>query len=181
MCDELPAAYDRPHCRWHRGHKSIAKKMTVKAMKARRKLLGQENEETLRSMSQIELVYNMKDRLKKAEELKMQVMKTFQRVFDQEDSDTLTSMSNLTTTDGNTWAYSYKIILCYNIVEFFCISCCFISPTAIVEALCAHASLRTCILSLIFTQPIHAPVRRDGNESAAPLLSLLCLFSLLIG
>jgi len=155
--------------------------MAVKAMKARRKLLGQEDEETLRSMSQIGLVYNMKGRLKEAEELEVQVMETFQRVFGQEDSDTLTSMGNLATTDGNTWAYSYKIILCYNIVEFFCISCCFISPTAIVGALCAHASLRTCILSLVFTQSIHASVRRDGNGSAASLLSPLCLFSLLIG
>ena len=69
--------------------------MAVKAMKLRKKLLGQEDKETLRSMSQIGLVYKMAGRLKEAEELEVQVMETFQRVFGQKDLDTLTSMNNL--------------------------------------------------------------------------------------
>ena len=89
----------------HLGHKSIAEEMAVKAMKARKKILGQEDKETLRSTSQIGLVYNMAGRLKEAEELEVRVLEISQKVFGQEDPDTLISMANLAVTymDQGRW------------------------------------------------------------------------------
>ncbi|KAI4156319.1 MAG: hypothetical protein LQ340_000374 [Diploschistes diacapsis] len=80
---------------WYLGHRSIAEEMGVKAMKARKKLLGQEERETLRSMSQVGQLYNITGRLKEAEELEVQALEISQRVFSQEDPDTLISMARL--------------------------------------------------------------------------------------
>jgi hypothetical protein len=86
---------------WRRGNVGDAEKMSVKAMKTRRKLFGQEHKETLSSMAMVGLAYSLGGQWKKAEELEVQVMETCKRVLGEEHPDTLTSMANLASTYRN--------------------------------------------------------------------------------
>jgi hypothetical protein len=86
---------------WRRGNVADAEKMSVKSMKARKKILGQEHEETLYSMGMVGLVYNLGGRWKEAEELEVQVMETRKRVLGAEHPHTVTSMANLASTYTN--------------------------------------------------------------------------------
>jgi hypothetical protein len=51
-----------------------AERMLVKAMKSRKKIFGQEHEETLNSMALVGKVYKLSSRWDKAEKLFMQVI-----------------------------------------------------------------------------------------------------------
>ena len=86
---------------WRRGNVADAEKMSIKAMKARKKMLGQEHVETLCSMGMVGLAYSLGGRWKEAEELEVQVMETRKRVLGAEHPDTLTSMANLASTFRN--------------------------------------------------------------------------------
>jgi tetratricopeptide (TPR) repeat protein len=86
---------------WRKGNVADAEKMSVKAMKTRKKLLGQEHEETLSSIAMVGLAYGLRGRWREAEELKVQVMETSLRVLGAEHPDTLTSMANLASTYRN--------------------------------------------------------------------------------
>src|SRR5262249_43101192 len=83
---------------WKMGNVASAVEMSVKAMKVRRKILGQEDEVTLRSVAMVGLAYHMAGRWDEAEELEVQVMETSKRVLGAEHPDTLTSMANLAST-----------------------------------------------------------------------------------
>ena len=60
--------------RGKKGNGTEAEKLSVKSMDTRKKLLGQEDEETLSSMAMVGLVYGFEGRWKEAEELEVQVM-----------------------------------------------------------------------------------------------------------
>ena len=80
---------------WARGNYVEAETMALKAARSRKKVLGQENAETLNSMAMLALVYKDEGRWKEAEEMDVQVMETRKRVLGQEHPDTLSSMANL--------------------------------------------------------------------------------------
>jgi hypothetical protein len=61
---------------WRIGNGVEAEQMSVQAMKARRKFLGRENEDTLLSMARVRLAYKLRGRWDEAEELEVQVMET---------------------------------------------------------------------------------------------------------
>ena len=86
---------------WTIGSITEAVNLSEMAMKVRKKILGQEHEETLRSMGMVGSVYNLGGRWKEAEELEVQVMKTSKRVLGEEHPDTLSSMANLAATYWN--------------------------------------------------------------------------------
>ena len=86
---------------WRRGNVADAEKMSIKAMKVRKKIFGQEHKETLSSMGMVGLVYNLGGRWKEAEELGVQVMETRKRVLGAKHLDTLISMANLASTYRN--------------------------------------------------------------------------------
>jgi tetratricopeptide (TPR) repeat protein len=90
---------------WLRGNYSDAEKLSVKSMKVRKKLLGQDDIETLRSQGMVALAYNLRGRWNEAEELEVQVMETSLRVLGQEHPNTLTSMAHLASTyrDQGRW------------------------------------------------------------------------------
>ncbi|KUL81305.1 hypothetical protein ZTR_09542 [Talaromyces verruculosus] len=73
-------------------------KLSVRAMEARKELLGLENEHTLASMRMVGSIYLLRGRWKEAEELFMQVIETSKRVLVVEHPDMLTSMANLAST-----------------------------------------------------------------------------------
>ena len=86
---------------WRKGNGTEAEKLSVKSMNTRKKLLGQEDEETLSSMAMVGLIYDLEGRWKEAEELEVQVMETRKRVLGAEHPSTLTSMANLASTYRN--------------------------------------------------------------------------------
>ena len=86
---------------WTTGSITEAVDLSEITMKVREKLLGQEHEETLRSISMVGLAYNLGGRWDKAEELEVRVMETTKRVLGEEHPSTLTSMANLASTYRN--------------------------------------------------------------------------------
>jgi tetratricopeptide (TPR) repeat protein len=86
---------------WRKGDGAEGEKISVKAMKTRRRLLGQEDEQTLSSIAMVGLIYSLEGRWKEAEELFVQVVETRKRVLGAEHLDTLTSMNNLAETYRN--------------------------------------------------------------------------------
>ena len=83
---------------WSRGNVTDAEKMSIMAMKTRRKLFGQEHEETLRSMTMVGLTYNLGGRWQEAVELHVQVMEMSKMVLGAEHPHTLKSMGNVAST-----------------------------------------------------------------------------------
>ena len=59
---------------WRMGNGVEAEEMSVQAMKARKKILGREDEDTLWSMAMVGLAYQLRGRWEAAEELFVQVM-----------------------------------------------------------------------------------------------------------
>lgn len=72
-----------------------AQKMSVQAMKVRKRILGPEHNDTLNSMEMVGLVYKLGGRWDVAEELQVQVMDTRKKKLGADHLDTLISMSNL--------------------------------------------------------------------------------------
>jgi hypothetical protein len=64
-------------------------------METRKRVLGVEHPDTLRSMSNLALTFHGQGRWKEAEELNVQVIETRKRVLGVEHPDTLNSMYNL--------------------------------------------------------------------------------------
>jgi hypothetical protein len=75
--------------------------LATKAMKARKKVLGPEHEDTLFSIAMVGLAYNLGGRWDDAEKLFMQVMENFKTKLGADHPDTLTSMGNLASTYSN--------------------------------------------------------------------------------
>ena len=80
---------------WRKGNITEAVDLSERAMRIRKKILGPEHKETLRSMGMAGLAYSLGGRWKEAEELEVQVMETRKRVLGEEHPDTLSSMNNL--------------------------------------------------------------------------------------
>ncbi|KAF2678089.1 TPR-like protein [Lentithecium fluviatile CBS 122367] len=83
------------------GNITDAVALAVKSMKARKKVLGQEHEDTLRSIAMVGLAYKLGGRWSKAEALFVQVMETRKTKLGADHPDTLTSMANLASTYWN--------------------------------------------------------------------------------
>jgi hypothetical protein len=82
------------------GNIADAEMLAGKAMKARKKVLGQEHEDTLWSVAMVGLAYKLGGRWDDAEKLEVQVMETSKTKLGADHPDTLTSMNNL--------AYTHK-------------------------------------------------------------------------
>jgi tetratricopeptide (TPR) repeat protein len=80
---------------WRMGKGVEAEKMSVQAMKVRKKILGREHNNTLDSMGMVALAYNLRGRWDAAEELQVQVLETRKKKLGADHPDTLASMANL--------------------------------------------------------------------------------------
>jgi hypothetical protein len=78
-----------------------AEKMSVQAMKVRKKILGREDNDTLASMAMVGLAYKLRGRWDAAEELQVQVLETRKKRLGADHPDTLNSMANLASTFWN--------------------------------------------------------------------------------
>ncbi|KAI1524482.1 kinesin [Pyrenophora tritici-repentis] len=83
------------------GNIADAEMLTTKAMKARKKVLGQEHEDTLWSVAMVGLAYKLGGRWDDAEKLEVQVMETRKKKLGADHPSTLTSMANLASTYRN--------------------------------------------------------------------------------
>jgi UDP-2,3-diacylglucosamine pyrophosphatase LpxH len=83
------------------GNIADAEMLATKAMKARKKVLGQEHEDTLWSAAMVGLAYKLGGRWDEAEKLQVQVMETCKTKLGADHPNTLTSMANLASTYRN--------------------------------------------------------------------------------
>ncbi|KAH8708386.1 hypothetical protein GQ44DRAFT_628220, partial [Phaeosphaeriaceae sp. PMI808] len=83
------------------GNITDAVTLAVKSMKARKKVLGQEHEDTLWSIAMVGLAYKLGGQWNVAEELFVQVMETRKTKLGADHPDTLSSMANLAATYRN--------------------------------------------------------------------------------
>ncbi|KAF1964038.1 putative kinesin, partial [Bimuria novae-zelandiae CBS 107.79] len=83
------------------GHITDTEMLATKAMKARKKVLGQEHEDTLWSIAMVADAYSLGGRWDEAEKLRKQVMETHKKKLGADHPDTLTSMANLASTYRN--------------------------------------------------------------------------------
>jgi hypothetical protein len=72
-----------------------AEEMSVQAMNVRKRILGQDHNNTLDTVAMVGLAYKLRGRWDAAEELFVQVMKTRKTKLGADHPDTLTSMNNL--------------------------------------------------------------------------------------
>jgi tetratricopeptide (TPR) repeat protein len=80
---------------WQTGRAGEAENMSVMSMEVRRKVLGEESEETLSSMGMVGLARSFGGKYKEAEAMHKQTLATTKKVLGHEHPDTLTSMNNL--------------------------------------------------------------------------------------
>jgi tetratricopeptide (TPR) repeat protein len=83
------------------GNAAEAKDLAVASLKTRRKVLGQEHEDTWRGMEMVGLAYKLGGRWDDAKELQVQVMETRKKKLGADHPSTLTSMANLASTYRN--------------------------------------------------------------------------------
>ena len=76
-------------------------KMSLKAMKIKMQLFGQEHQETLNAMGILGFAYSLGGRWKETEELQVHVLEASRRVLGAEHPDTLIAISNLALTYSN--------------------------------------------------------------------------------
>ncbi|GAB1311975.1 hypothetical protein MFIFM68171_02185 [Madurella fahalii] len=86
---------------WRMGNGAEAEKLAIQAMRARKKVLGQEHDETLDSIEMVALTHMLRGQWKEAEPLFVQVVDMRKRVLGSEHASTLTSMANLTSIYSN--------------------------------------------------------------------------------
>ncbi|PMD13580.1 TPR-like protein [Hyaloscypha hepaticicola] len=80
---------------WRVGKGVEAEKMSVQAMKVRKRILGQEHSDTLDSIAIVGLVYKFRGKYDAAEPLYKETLQLTEKVLGKEHPDTLTSMNNL--------------------------------------------------------------------------------------
>jgi tetratricopeptide (TPR) repeat protein len=80
---------------WDQGRYDETEKLYKKALEIRRRVLGEEHPDTLRSMGGMAVIYENKDRYDEAEKLHIKVLEIGRRVMGEEHPDTLRSMGNL--------------------------------------------------------------------------------------
>ncbi|KAM0157329.1 hypothetical protein ACHAPG_004823 [Botrytis cinerea] len=83
---------------WQMGNSEDAEKLSVKAMKVRRRIFGREHNDTLRSMAIVGLVYRFRGQWDAAEELQVQEMEICKKKLGLDHPFTLTSIDNLALT-----------------------------------------------------------------------------------
>jgi tetratricopeptide (TPR) repeat protein len=83
---------------WRMGNVTDAERLAVKSMKARRRILGQDHEDTLRSMRMVVFAYQIGGQWDAAEVLGVQILETRKKKFGSDHLDTLSSMQNLALT-----------------------------------------------------------------------------------
>ncbi|EMR84639.1 putative tpr domain protein [Botrytis cinerea BcDW1] len=86
---------------WQMGNGKDAEKLSVKAMKVRKRIFGREHDDTLRSMAIVGLIYIFRGQWDAAEELQVQMMETCKKKLGVDHPFTLTSMNNLALTYSN--------------------------------------------------------------------------------
>jgi tetratricopeptide (TPR) repeat protein len=86
---------------WRKGNGAEAEKLAMGAMKARKKVLGPEQKETLDAVTMVALAYVSQGWWDEAEKLDLEVMETRKARLGADHPDTLTSMSNLASTYRN--------------------------------------------------------------------------------
>jgi hypothetical protein len=80
---------------WQMGKDVEAEKMSVQAIKVRKKILGREHNDTLSSMAMVGLAYKLRGQWDAAKELEVQVMEISKKKLGADHLDTLTSINNL--------------------------------------------------------------------------------------
>ncbi|KAI8930725.1 hypothetical protein NX059_012334 [Plenodomus lindquistii] len=88
------------------GNINDAAMLAMKSMKARKRVLGHEHEDTLWSVAMVGLVYRVGGRWDDAEKLEVQVMEIRKMKLGDDHPDTLTSMANLASTYRNQGRWS---------------------------------------------------------------------------
>ena len=90
---------------WRRGRAADTQELAAKSAKARKKVYGQDHEDTLNSIHMLAVAYHLGGRMNEAEELDLKVIEARKRVLGDEHLDTLVSMSNLASTydDQGRW------------------------------------------------------------------------------
>jgi tetratricopeptide (TPR) repeat protein len=83
---------------WRMEKGAEAEEMAVRAMNVRKKILGQEHNNTLESIVMVGLVYKLRGQWDAAEELYMQVIEIYKKKLGADHPETLTSMGNLAST-----------------------------------------------------------------------------------
>ncbi|KAK0648357.1 P-loop containing nucleoside triphosphate hydrolase protein [Cercophora newfieldiana] len=86
---------------WRVGNGLEAEKMAIQAMEMRKKVLGQEREETINAIAMVGLAYKLRGRWEEAEKLEVQVMETSKTKLGADHPFTLTSIANLASTLWN--------------------------------------------------------------------------------
>ena len=86
---------------WKLGNGVEAEKMSIQAMKVRKRMLGREHDDTLDSMAMVGFAYTLRGRWDEAEKLEVEVMETSKTKLGVDHLDTLTSMANLASTYRN--------------------------------------------------------------------------------
>ncbi|KAH8779131.1 P-loop containing nucleoside triphosphate hydrolase protein [Hyaloscypha sp. PMI_1271] len=96
---------------WRRGRAADTQELAAKSAKARKKVYGQDHEDTLSSIRTLALAYSLGGRWDEAEELEVQILETSKRVLGPEHPSTLISMANLAATykDNGQWDDAEKI------------------------------------------------------------------------
>lgn len=87
--------YNTARYAWLKGSFHDVETMSVMSMEIRKKLLGQDDKDTLSGPAMVALACNLGGRLDRAEELEVEVMERMKRVLGHYHPDTLASMNNL--------------------------------------------------------------------------------------
>jgi tetratricopeptide (TPR) repeat protein len=92
------------HAAWYaksKGSASEAEMLAIQSMKVRKKILGREHQETIRSVAMVADAYSFGGRWDEAGKLRREVMETRKTKLGADHPDTLTSMANLAVTYWN--------------------------------------------------------------------------------
>ncbi|KAH7364016.1 putative kinesin [Rhexocercosporidium sp. MPI-PUGE-AT-0058] len=101
VLDWASVLYNAAWYAWRMGKGVEAENMSVRAMKVRKKILGDEDKDTLSGMAMVGLAYKLNGRWDDAEKLQVQVMEMSKTKLGVDHPDTLTSMANLASTLSN--------------------------------------------------------------------------------
>ncbi|PVH69017.1 TPR-like protein [Cadophora sp. DSE1049] len=101
VLDWASVLYNAAWYAWRMGKGVETESMAVHSMKVRKKILGNEHNDTLDGMAIVGLAYNLNGRWDDAEKLEVQVMETSKTKLGVDHPDTLTSMANLASTYRN--------------------------------------------------------------------------------
>ena len=99
------------------GDSSNAERLLLEVMDMRKKMLGAEHPDTLKSMGNLASTYSNQGRWNKAEQLQVQVMDMMKKLLGGEHPDTLKSMGNLANTYSNQGRWNEAEQLKFHVVD----------------------------------------------------------------